>query len=192
MNWSKIGLVGMALVVCFVLVFMPAENCTAGLYEWIDDDGVIHLTEDPAEIPEEYRSKVKDYDVSISDPPYYSGIDDYWGPSEELYPDVPEGFWDDDMVEATAPSLSGKDVSVEQELFAQDLVSSVPGIEGAWWSQRISLWVKIDMGVFGSNPKVYAQEIADEVSRAASVKFGWTCARVYHGKQRVLARACGK
>jgi len=80
----------------------------------------------------------------------------------------------------------------EREWFARDLVESIPGVEHAWWSQNISLWIKIDMEIFGSNAKVYATEIADEVSRAASAKFGYVCVRVYHGKQKVLARSCGK
>ncbi len=75
--------------------------------------------------------------------------------------------------------------------FAQDLVSSVPGIENAWWSQDISLWVEIDVATFASNPKLFAQQIADKLSSAAALKFGHVvCVRVYYGRQRVLAKTC--
>jgi len=85
----------------------------------------------------------------------------------------------------------GGEPSSLQIKFAQDLVRSVPGIENAWWSQDISLWAEIDIATFASNPKLFAQQIADKLSFAAAVKFGHSvCVRVYYGNQRVLARSC--
>lgn len=81
--------------------------------------------------------------------------------------------------------------SMAKKKFAQDLVASVPGIINAWWSQDVSLWVEIDITTFASNPKLYAQQIADKLSWAASKKFGYVCVHVYYGKQRQLAKSCG-
>lgn len=83
------------------------------------------------------------------------------------------------------------DISSIQQQFARNLVTSVPGIENAWWSQDISLWVKINITNFASNPELYAQQIADKLSVAAAIKFGhYLCVRVCYGEQRVLAKSC--
>lgn len=80
--------------------------------------------------------------------------------------------------------------SIAKKKFAQDLVASVPAIINAWWSQDISLWVEIDITTFASDPKLYAQQIADKLSMAAAIKFGhYLCVRVYYGEQRVLAKS---
>lgn len=87
--------------------------------------------------------------------------------------------------------LHNSQQSMAKKKFAQDLVASVPGVINAWWSQDISLWVEIDITTFASNPKLYAQQIADKLSWAASKKFGYVCVHVYYGKLRQLATSCG-
>jgi hypothetical protein len=95
------------------------------------------------------------------------------------------------LVVYLCPVASSGEVSLSQKQFARDLVTSVPGIENAWWSQDISLWVEIDIATFASNPELYAQQIADKLSVAAATKFQrFLCVRVYHGNQRVLAKSC--
>jgi len=94
---------------------------------------------------------------------------------------------------ALAPALPAdpSEATKAQVQYAIDLRRSVPGIQNAWWSQDISLWVEIDIEVFSSNPKLYAQQIADKLSIATARKFGrFVCVRVYHGNQRVLAKSC--
>ena len=99
------------------------------------------------------------------------------------------------LIAAFLVCLSGSawanDISSIQQQFARDLIASVPGIENAWWSQDISLWVEIDITTFASNPELYAQQIADKLSVAAAIKFGhYLCIRVCYGEQRVLAKSC--
>ena len=104
-----------------------------------------------------------------------------------------ENIYEDEETETVRieKHLHQSQQSMAKKKFAQDLVASVPGIINAWWSQDISLWVEIDITTFVSNPKLYAQQIADKLSWAASKKFGYVCVHVYYGKQRQLAKSCG-
>ena len=75
--------------------------------------------------------------------------------------------------------------------YAEGLVASVPGIIKAWWSSEVSLWVQIDaVYLSNTNPRVFAQQIADMISGSISNKFGFTCVHVYYGNLRELAKSC--
>lgn len=156
------------VLVVMGLVLAGSEAVYAEFYKWVDESGTVNFTDDPTKVPEKYRSQALQTD------PADSG-------GRKTKSRLRDG------------RSASDDFFLTKGQFAEGLVANVPGIVGAWWVQEMSLMVKIDMAVFGSNPKAYARQIADEVSRAASIKFDEViCVRVYYGKQRVLARSCGK
>ena len=51
----------LALIAVVLLLLGSARGAAlAALYEWTDDSGVRHLTDDPNQVPERYRSRVKE------------------------------------------------------------------------------------------------------------------------------------
>ena len=74
----------------------------AAVYEWVDAQGVVHMTDDPDKVPERYRNvmKVKDIDPGANTmpaagpqalpPPPGAGQQT---PDSVLYGDHPKGWW---------------------------------------------------------------------------------------------------
>lgn len=46
------------LIVLILLCFSPMANA-ADVYQWVDDQGVTHFTDDPGAVPDDYRSEAK-------------------------------------------------------------------------------------------------------------------------------------
>jgi restriction system protein len=43
----------------FFIVLIPTTALAGKLYKWVDKNGVVHVTDDPENVPEEHRSSVK-------------------------------------------------------------------------------------------------------------------------------------
>ncbi len=56
---------------CILVLFVAcrAISCPAGdLYKWVDDEGIVHMTDSPSQIPEKYRSQADRRTLSSSKP----------------------------------------------------------------------------------------------------------------------------
>lgn len=58
------GIVIFLIFVCFAPVIEAAD-----VYRWVDDQGVTHFTDDPAAVPEHYRSVAKRLEMQGEQPP---------------------------------------------------------------------------------------------------------------------------
>jgi hypothetical protein len=45
------------LILCAFALLAPAADVSAKMYRWVDQNGKVHFTDDPAHIPEEFREK---------------------------------------------------------------------------------------------------------------------------------------
>ena len=54
-------------IIIIIILFFPLHSI-GQIYKWVDEEGIIHLTDDPSKIPEKYLSKSEKskQDVPIS------------------------------------------------------------------------------------------------------------------------------
>lgn len=84
------------LVSIFILIAFPFPS-SAEIYKWTDDEGVIHVTDDPTKIPDKYwiERKVRKEEVKPT-PPEIQPAKPTPAPEEkkiELYGDYPLDWW---------------------------------------------------------------------------------------------------
>ena len=56
------------IVLCLALLAAVAAD--AGIFEWVDSEGVTHFTDNPENIPAKYQKKVKERDSAPPESPY--------------------------------------------------------------------------------------------------------------------------
>jgi hypothetical protein len=85
------------MFIAALLGFSPAY---ADMYQWIDEEGVLHIADDMHKVPEEYRSKVKKIETKREEEPVIEPspaapvqIPERPGEEEELYGDHPLKWW---------------------------------------------------------------------------------------------------
>lgn len=78
----------------------------------------------------------------------------------------------------------------KQKEFAHKLLET-PGILHTEWKTSLSLWIQVDLNSLGSNPKLQAQLLADQIV-AAGYKYTEKdiCANIYFGDLNQLASSC--
>lgn len=60
----------MRFCIALCLVLLVAVAADAGIFEWVDSEGVTHFTDNPENIPAKYRKKVKERDSApLESPP---------------------------------------------------------------------------------------------------------------------------
>lgn len=88
------------LIIAFVLIISPFST-SAEIYKWTDDEGVIHATDDPSNVPAKYweKEKVKKEEVEPATSPEVQPVQPGQpGPAmetekKELYGDYPLDWW---------------------------------------------------------------------------------------------------
>ena len=86
------------LIIAFVLILLPF-SASAEIYKWTDDEGVIHVTDDPTKVPDKYweQEKVKKEEVkSAPETKPAQPVQPPPGPEtekRELYGDYPLDWW---------------------------------------------------------------------------------------------------
>ncbi len=88
------------LTISFILILYPFP-ASAEIYKWTDDEGVIHATDDPSNVPAKYweKEKVKKEDVAPATSPEIQPMQPVQpGPAigtekKELYGDYPLDWW---------------------------------------------------------------------------------------------------
>jgi len=80
----------------------------------------------------------------------------------------------------------------KQNEFA-NLVLEKPHIQHVEWQTTLSLWVQVDKAVLGTNPKVQAQYLAEDIA-AAGMKYTQKdiCVNIYYDSSKAIASACQK
>jgi hypothetical protein len=85
-----------------LVVFISVFACTAAwatVYEWIDSQGVVHMTDDPDKVPDRYRSKVKSREIDtggVTPPAADSGNQPAAGPAPAAKADARDGGHDEE------------------------------------------------------------------------------------------------
>lgn len=84
---------------------------------------------------------------------------------------------------ATNPTEKQKD-------FADSLLNT-PGILKTEWGSNLTLTVTVDLDALGINPKLQAQQLADQIA-ASGVEYTGKdiCVSIYHGYKNKLADSC--
>lgn len=88
------------LIIAFVLILSPF-SASAEIYKWTDDEGVVHATDDPSNVPAKYweKEKVKKEEVAPATSPEIQPVQPGQpGPAmetekKELYGDYPLDWW---------------------------------------------------------------------------------------------------
>lgn len=78
-----------------VLLFTASAVC-AEIYQWTDKNGVVHMTNEPSKVPEEYRGQIKIFKPSKKESPPEQGAVQQAperGAGVELYGDEPLEWW---------------------------------------------------------------------------------------------------
>jgi len=90
--------VAAALVLASVFLF--ASGAYAELYQWVDEEGTVYITDSMERVPQEYRSKVQVHESSpAADEPESTPAPDRGvaapslGPDEKFYGGHPEEWW---------------------------------------------------------------------------------------------------
>ncbi|MBI5235919.1 MAG: DUF4124 domain-containing protein [Deltaproteobacteria bacterium] len=109
------------LIVIVALTVLFAGYAKADLYHWKDKNGVVHITDSPDKVPEEYRGKMKTR--KTPPPPTSQSVetnapeaarDAQAPPSEELYGDHPLEWWRDALV-MNKNELSGLEATIAEK-----------------------------------------------------------------------------
>ncbi len=117
------------LIVIVALTVLFAGYAKADLYHWKDKKGVVHITDSPEKVPEEYRGKMK---TRKTPPPTSQSVEtnapeaarDAQAPlSEELYGDHQLEWWRDALVRSKN-EISGLEATIaEKKLFNSKFVA---------------------------------------------------------------------
>ncbi len=84
-----------------LVVFISMIACNAAwgaVYEWVDSQGVVHMTDDPDKVPDRYRTKMKTREIEtggVIPPAAASGNQPAAGPAPEAKGDAPDGVHDE-------------------------------------------------------------------------------------------------
>ncbi|MGH7900635.1 MAG: hypothetical protein ACRENZ_02750 [Thermodesulfobacteriota bacterium] len=80
----------------------------------------------------------------------------------------------------------------KQKTFAISLKDK-PGIIDASWDDSWNLYVTVDLDALGSNPKLKAQDVADQIADKGLKDTQQTiCVTIYYGNHNRLADSCRK
>ena len=80
----------------------------------------------------------------------------------------------------------------KQKAFAISLKDK-PGIVDATWHDSWNLYVAVDLDALGSNPKLKAQDVADQIADKGLKDTQQTiCVTIYFGNHNRLADSCRK
>jgi hypothetical protein len=85
----------------FIAVLLGFSPAYADMYQWIDEEGVLHIADDMHKVPEEYRSKVKKIETKRAEeepvlepsPAAPSQMPEQPGEEEELFGGHPLKWW---------------------------------------------------------------------------------------------------
>ncbi len=78
----------------------------------------------------------------------------------------------------------------KQIAFAEKLLET-PGILHTEWQTNLSLWVKVDLNSLGLNPKLQAQQLADQIATTGNRHTNRSiCVNIYYGNGNFLAESC--
>jgi hypothetical protein len=58
-------------VFCILIGFQPLICFGGDLYKWVDEEGVVHMTDSPSQIPEQYRGQANRRTLTGSKPEYH-------------------------------------------------------------------------------------------------------------------------
>jgi len=81
-------------------IFLLASGAYADLYQWVDDEGTVYITDSMERVPQEYRSKVRVFESgtvveesSAAPAPERETAAPKLGPDEKFYGGHPEEWW---------------------------------------------------------------------------------------------------
>jgi hypothetical protein len=109
-----------------VLLVIASGAVAGGVYQWTDDKGAVHFTDDPGKIPKKFHHTV--LELSPPDPP------------EKDQP--PKGVSEEEEIESEAtPEASPKrEPAPESSLVAPSEPVDFNGHNREWWRQRVQEW----------------------------------------------------
>ncbi|HHL40268.1 MAG TPA: DUF4124 domain-containing protein [Deltaproteobacteria bacterium] len=114
------------LIACLLVLALPAGSARAEIYRWVDEEGVVHITDDLHKVPQEYRGKAEVMESSPPpEKPARPAAPQRRPPAEEeeekerLYGGQPLGWWED-LFRQKREEIAGLESSIrEKERFVE-------------------------------------------------------------------------